>query len=83
MFLIKIFFISCCVNSHICFRYITVRTYSISAVCFKSIKHILHKKPTFRSDFFWWESACINRAENQQDFFNLMQLVKEFKEKLD
>ena len=30
---------------------------------------------------FWWESACTNRAENKQEFFDLMQRVKEFKEK--
>ena len=30
---------------------------------------------------FWWESACINRAENKQEFTDLMQQVKEFKDK--
>ena len=30
---------------------------------------------------FWWEYACINRAENKQDLTDLMQQVKEFKEK--
>jgi len=30
---------------------------------------------------FWWEYACINRAENKQQFADLMQWVKEFKEK--
>jgi hypothetical protein len=30
---------------------------------------------------FWWESACINRAENKQRFADLMKQVKEFKEK--
>ena len=45
----------------------------------------LNKKSPF-GDFFinenwWWESACINRAENKQEFSDLMQRVKEFKEK--
>ena len=30
---------------------------------------------------FWWESACINRAEDKQEFADLMQQVKEFREK--
>lgn len=30
---------------------------------------------------FWWESAYTNRAENKQEFSDLMQWVKEFKEK--
>ena len=30
---------------------------------------------------FWLGTACINRAENRQKFSDLMQLVKEFKEK--
>ena len=30
---------------------------------------------------FWWESACTNRAENKQQFADLMQRVKEFNEK--
>ena len=30
---------------------------------------------------FWWEYACINPAENKQEFIGLMQQVKEFKEK--
>ena len=30
---------------------------------------------------FWWEYACTNRAENKQEFSDLMQQVKEFKEK--
>ena len=30
---------------------------------------------------FWWEPACTNRAENEQEFIDLMQRVKEFKEK--
>ena len=30
---------------------------------------------------FWWEYACINRAENKQEFADLMQRIKEFKEK--
>ena len=30
---------------------------------------------------FWCESACTNRAENEQQFVDLMQRVKEFKEK--
>ena len=30
---------------------------------------------------FWWEYACTNRAENEQEFSDLMQQVKEFKEK--
>ena len=30
---------------------------------------------------FWWESACTNRAENRQEFSDLMQQVKEFEEK--
>ena len=30
---------------------------------------------------FWWESACINRAENKQEFSDLMQRAKEFKDK--
>lgn len=33
------------------------------------------------SENWWWESACINRAENRQEFSDLMQQVKEFKEK--
>jgi hypothetical protein len=31
--------------------------------------------------YFWWESACTNRAENKQEFSELMQRLKEFKEK--
>ena len=30
---------------------------------------------------FWWETACTTRAENEQEFADLMQRVKEFKEK--
>jgi len=30
---------------------------------------------------FWWEYACTNRAENKQEFTDLMQRVKEFKDK--
>jgi len=30
---------------------------------------------------FWWESACTNRAENKQQFADLMKRVKVFKEK--
>jgi len=30
---------------------------------------------------FWWEYACINRAENKQEFTDLMQQIKEFKDK--
>lgn len=30
---------------------------------------------------FWWGAACTNRAENKQDFTDLMQRVKEFKDK--
>ena len=30
---------------------------------------------------FWWGTACTNRAENKQEFSDLMQWVKEFKEK--
>ena len=30
---------------------------------------------------FWWEYACTNRAENGQEFVDLMQRVKEFREK--
>jgi hypothetical protein len=30
---------------------------------------------------FWWETACTNRAENKQEFSDLMKLVKLFKEK--
>ena len=30
---------------------------------------------------FWWEYACINRAENKQEFSDLLQRVKEFKGK--
>jgi hypothetical protein len=30
---------------------------------------------------FWWETACTTRAENKQQFADLMQRVKEFKEK--
>jgi len=42
----------------------------------------LKTKTTFLGDFyFWWESACTNRAENKQEFTDLMQRVKEFKEK--
>jgi len=40
------------------------------------------QKPTARVGLcFWWESACTNRAENKQEFSDLMQQVKEFKEK--
>ena len=40
------------------------------------------QKPTARVGFyFWWETACTNRAENKQEFSDLMQQVKEFKEK--
>lgn len=31
--------------------------------------------------YFWWVCACINRAENKQEFADLMQRVKEFKGK--
>lgn len=31
--------------------------------------------------YFWWGNACTNRAENKQEFTDLMQRVKEFKEK--
>jgi len=30
---------------------------------------------------FWWETACTNRAENKQEFSDLLQRVKEFKGK--
>jgi hypothetical protein len=30
---------------------------------------------------FWWENACTNRAENKKEFADLMQQVKEFKDK--
>lgn len=30
---------------------------------------------------FWWEYACTNRAENKQRFADLIQRVKEFKDK--
>ena len=30
---------------------------------------------------FWWDTACINRAENKQEFSDLMLQVKLFKEK--
>ena len=30
---------------------------------------------------FWWEYACINRAKNKQEFTDLMQRVKVYKEK--
>jgi hypothetical protein len=30
---------------------------------------------------FWWGTACTNRAGNKQEFTDLMQRVKEFKEK--
>ena len=37
---------------------------------------------TLWGDFlFWWESACTNRAENKQEFIDLMQRVKVFREK--
>ena len=32
---------------------------------------------------FWWGTACTNRAENKQEFSDLMQQVKEFKEDLE
>ena len=41
-----------------------------------------NKNTPFRGYFyFWWRTACINRAENKQEFTDLMQQVKEFKEK--
>jgi len=33
------------------------------------------------NNFSWWESACTNRAENKQEFSDLMQQVKEFEDK--
>lgn len=30
---------------------------------------------------FWWGTACTNRAENKQEFSDLMKRVKEFKDK--
>ena len=30
---------------------------------------------------FWWESACINRAENKTEFTKLMHNIKLYKEK--
>ena len=35
----------------------------------------------FINENWWWESACTNQAENKQEFIDLMQRVKEFKEK--
>ena len=40
-----------------------------------------NKNTPFGTFLFWWEYACINRAENKQEFSDLMQQVKEFKEK--
>ena len=31
---------------------------------------------------FWWETSCTNRAENKQEFIDLMKQVKVFNEKL-
>lgn len=40
------------------------------------------QKPTLKVGLcFWWENACTNRAENKQEFADLMQRVKEFKNK--
>ena len=40
------------------------------------------QKPTKKVGLcFWWGTACTNRAENEQQFTDLMQQVKEFKEK--
>ena len=30
---------------------------------------------------FWWETVCINRTENKQEFTDLMLQIKEFNEK--
>ena len=47
---------------------------------FSKIK-IDKKRPEWVVFLFLWESACINRAENKQEFTDLMQQVKEFKDK--
>lgn len=53
-----------------------------SCDCVVQIQDTPHiKKHPMRGDFFWWEYACINRAENKQQFTDLMQRVKEFKDK--
>ena len=40
------------------------------------------QKPTkMVGSCFWWGTACANRTENKQEFADLMQQVKEFKEK--
>ena len=39
-------------------------------------------KPTIKVGFcFRWEYACINRAENKQEFTKLMHNIKLYKEK--
>ena len=44
--------------------------------------HIAKQKMTQTGHFlFWWETACIVRANNRQEFADLMQRVKEFKER--
>lgn len=35
-----------------------------------------NKNAPFGTFLFWWESACTNRAENKQEFSDLMQRVK-------
>jgi hypothetical protein len=39
------------------------------------------KKHPIRGDFLWWGYTCTNRTENKQEFTNLMQQVKELKDK--
>lgn len=44
--------------------------------------HLSKNKTTQSGGYiFWWATACANRAENKREFTDLMQWVKEFKEK--
>ena len=31
--------------------------------------------------YFWWEYACTNRAENKQEFTDLMKQVRTYKDR--
>jgi len=48
---------------------------------FKSIGNLKENRTLMVRCIFWWEYACINRAENKQEFTDLMQRVKEFRDK--
>ena len=70
------------------------RFFKILLIAYSRIRHALrsgasthsllikHKYPQTGVFLFWWKSACTNRAENKQDFTDLMQQVKLFKTKL-